>query len=81
VVTPHEPPCCRCPAAPLLTTGIPVAVCYLGADALAHYRVGRVIAVRGGRFSLAYQDPAGTIRQARYDLANPDDVLAVELAR
>jgi hypothetical protein len=64
-----------------LTTGIPVAVGYLGADALAHYRTGRVIAIDGSRFILAYQDPAGTIRQARYDLANPDDVLAVEPVR
>ena len=64
-----------------LTTGIPVTVSYLGADALAHSRVGRVVAIDGSHFTLAYQDPAGTIRQARFDLANPDDVLAVEPAR
>jgi hypothetical protein len=64
-----------------LATGIPVAVSYLGADALAHFRVGRVVAIEGSRFTLAYQDPAGTTRQARFDLANPDDVLAVEAAR
>jgi hypothetical protein len=64
-----------------LTTGTPVAVSYLGADALAHYRAGRVVAIDGSRFTLAYQDPAGQARQARFDLANPNDVLAVEPAR
>jgi hypothetical protein len=64
-----------------LTTGTPVAVIYLGADALAHYRAGRVVAVDGSCFSLAYQDPAGQARQARFDLANPKDVLAVEPPR
>jgi len=64
-----------------LATGVPVAVSDLGADALAHSRVGRVVAIDGSRFTLAYQDPAGTIRQARYDLANPNDVLVVEWAR
>ena len=64
-----------------LTTGIPVAVIYLGADALAHYRAGRVVAIDGSRFVLDYLDPAGTRRRAGFDLANPHDVLAVEPAR
>jgi hypothetical protein len=64
-----------------LTTGSPVAVIYLGADALAPSRAGRVVAIEGSRFVLAYQDPAGTTRRARFDLANPNDVLAVEPAR
>jgi hypothetical protein len=64
-----------------MTTGSPVAVTYVGADAIAHYREGRVVAVEGSRFVLAYQDPAGLARRARFDLANPDDVLAVEPVR
>ena len=64
-----------------LATGIPVAVTYLGVDVMAHYREGRVVAVEGSRFVLAYQDPAGLARQARFDLTNPDDVLAVEPVR
>jgi hypothetical protein len=64
-----------------LTTGSPVAVLYLGADALAHYRAGRVVAIHGSRFVLAFQDPAGLARQASFDLANPNDVLAVEPLR
>jgi hypothetical protein len=64
-----------------LTTGSPVAVIYLGADALAHYRAGRVAAIDATRFVLAFQDPAGLARQASFDLANPDDVLAVEPLR
>jgi hypothetical protein len=64
-----------------LATGVPVAVIYVGADAMAHYREGQVVAVESSRFVLAYQDPAGLARQARFDLANPDDVLAVEPVR
>ena len=62
-------------------TGRPIAVIYVGADALAHYCEGRVAAVDGSRFVLAYQDSAGTARRASFDLADPDDVLAVELVR
>jgi hypothetical protein len=64
-----------------LATGSPVAVIYVGADATAQYCEGRVVAVEGSRFVLAYQDPAGLARRARFDLANPDDVLAVEPVR
>jgi hypothetical protein len=64
-----------------LATGLPVAVLYLGADALAHYRAGRAVAIDGSRFVLAFQDPAGTLRQASFDLANPNDVLSVEPVR
>jgi hypothetical protein len=64
-----------------LTSGSPVAVLYLGADALAQYRAGRVVAIDGSHFVLAFQDPAGTLRQASFDLANPDDVLSVEPVR
>jgi hypothetical protein len=64
-----------------LTTGSPVAVLYLGADALAHYREGRVVAIDGSRFVLAFQDPAGLARQASFDLTNLNDVLAVEPVR
>jgi hypothetical protein len=64
-----------------LDTGSPIAVIYLGADGLAHYRAGRVAAIQGSRFVLAYLDPAGTARRASFDLANPDDVLAVEPVR
>jgi hypothetical protein len=63
-----------------LATGTRIAVSYQGADFLAHSRVGRVVAIEGNRFTLAYQDPAGTTRRARFDLANPHDVLAVEPA-
>jgi hypothetical protein len=31
--------------------------------------------------ALGGQDPAGTLRQASFDLANPNDVLAVEPVR
>jgi hypothetical protein len=62
-------------------TGSLVAVIYVGADAQAHYREGRVAALQGSRLILAYLDPAGTPRQAGFDLANPDDVLAVEPVR
>lgn len=58
-----------------------VAVIYLGADGQAYYREGRVAAIDGDHFVLDYLDPAGTARQASYDLANPDDVLAVEPLR
>jgi hypothetical protein len=64
-----------------LDTGGRIAVIYLGADALAHYRTGQVLAITGSRFTLAYQDPAGVPRRASFDLANPDDVLAVEPVR
>ena len=64
-----------------LDTGSPIAVTYLGADSLAHYRAGRVVAVNGSCFQLDYLDPAGTARRASFDLANPDDVLAVEPVR
>jgi hypothetical protein len=64
-----------------LTTGRQVAVLYLGADALAHYRAGRVVAIDGSRFVLAFQDPVGLVRRARFDLTNPNDVLAVEPVR
>ena len=64
-----------------LTIGSPVAVLYLGADALAHYRAGRVVAIDGSRFVLAFQDPAGLARQASFDLTNLNDVLAVEPVR
>ena len=64
-----------------LDTGSRVAVIYLGADGLAHYREGRVAAIQGSRFALDYLDPAGVARRASFDLANPDDVLAVEPVR
>ena len=64
-----------------LATGSPIAVIYLGADSLAHYRAGRVVAVNGSRFQLDDLDPAGTARRASFDLANPDDVFAVEPVR
>jgi hypothetical protein len=64
-----------------LDTGSPIAVIYLGADGLAHYRTGRVATIQGSRFALDYRDPAGTARRASFDLANPDDVLAVEPVR
>jgi hypothetical protein len=64
-----------------LVTGIPVAVRYLGADAMAHYRAGRVAAIHGSRFVLDYLDPTGIPRWASFDLANPDDVLSVEPVR
>ena len=62
-------------------TGRLVAVIYLGADGQAHYREGRVAGIDGDRFVLDYLDPAGTARRASFDLANPDDVLAVEALR
>jgi hypothetical protein len=62
-------------------TGRRVAVIYLGADAQAHYREGRVAAIHGNRLVLDYLDPTGTPRRAGFDLANPDDVLAVEPLR
>jgi hypothetical protein len=61
--------------------GHPVAVIYVGADALAHYREGWVADLDGSRLVLDYLDPAGTVRRASFDLANPDDVLAVRPAR
>jgi hypothetical protein len=64
-----------------LEAGSPIAVIYLGADGLAHYREGRVAAIQGSRFVLDYLDPAGTPRRAGFDLANPGDVLAVEPVR
>ena len=64
-----------------LTSGSPVAVIYLSADSLAHYRAGRVVAIHAGRFVLAFQDPVGTLRQASFDLANPNDVISVEPVR
>jgi hypothetical protein len=64
-----------------LTTGSPVAVIDLDADALAHYREGRVVAIDATRFVLAFQDPAGLARQASFDLTNPNDVLSVEPVR
>jgi hypothetical protein len=59
-------------------TGSRVAVIYLGADAQAHYREGWVAAIHGSRLVLDYLDSAGTPRRAGFDLANPEDVLAVE---
>ena len=35
-----------------LGTGSPIAVIYLGANSLAHYRAGRVVAVNGSCFPL-----------------------------
>jgi hypothetical protein len=64
-----------------LATGSEIAVIYLGADAPAHHRTGRVAAVQGSRFVLDYLDPAGRARRASFDLANPNDVLAVEPVR
>jgi hypothetical protein len=64
-----------------LEAGTPIAVIYLGADYQAHYRTGRVAAIQGSRFVLDYLDPAGTVRRADFDLANPNDVLAVEPVR
>jgi hypothetical protein len=63
------------------TTGRRVAVIYMGADTLPHYREGWVVAIDGSRLVLDYLDPAGTTRRASFDLANPHDVLAVEAAR
>jgi hypothetical protein len=62
-------------------TGSRVAVIYIGADAQAQYREGRVAAIHGSRLILAYLDPAGTRGRVGFDLANPDDVLAVEPVR
>jgi hypothetical protein len=67
---------CRCH-----DTGHLLAVIYLGADGQAHYREGRVAAIDGDRFVLEDLDPAGTARRASFDLANPDDVLALEPLR
>ena len=64
-----------------LVTGSRVAVIYVGADAQAHYREGWVAAIDGSRLVLDYLDPVGTPRRAGFDLANPDDVLAVEPLR
>jgi hypothetical protein len=64
-----------------LDSGNPIAVIYLGADYQAHYRQGRVAVIQGSRFQLTYRDPAGTARRASFDLANPNDVLAVEPVR
>jgi hypothetical protein len=64
-----------------LEAGSPITVVYLGADYQAHYRTGQVAAIQGSRFVLAYRDPAGTARRASFDLANPNDVLAVEPVR
>jgi hypothetical protein len=64
-----------------LDAGSRVAVIYLGADGLAHYREGRVVAIQGSRFVLAYLDPARTARRASFDLANRDDVLTVRPVR
>jgi hypothetical protein len=64
-----------------LDTGSPIAIIYLGADGLAHYRASRVAAIQGSRFVLDYLDPAGTARRARFDLADLEDVLAVEPVR
>jgi hypothetical protein len=64
-----------------LATGSRVAVTYLGADMLAHDRAGRVVAIQGSHFVLAYLDAVRLPRQATHDLANPHDVLAVEPAR
>jgi hypothetical protein len=58
-----------------------VAVIYLGADAQAYYREGQAGGLDGSRLVLAYQDPAGTVRRASFDLANPDDVLAIRPVR
>jgi hypothetical protein len=62
-------------------TGGEVAVIYIGADTLPHYREGRVVALHGSRLVLDYLDPAGTTRRSSFDLANPDDVLAVRPVR
>jgi hypothetical protein len=62
-------------------TGSRVAVIYVGADAQAHYREGRVAAIQGNHFVLDYLDHTGTPRRAAFDLANPEDVLAVEPVR
>jgi hypothetical protein len=64
-----------------LDTGSQVAVIYLGADGQGHYREGRVAAIQGSRFALDYLDPAGVVRRASFDVANPNDVLAVEPVR
>ena len=64
-----------------LETGSRVAVVYLGADGQAHHREGRVAAIQGSRFVLDYLDPAGVVRRASFDLANHEDVLAVEPVR
>jgi hypothetical protein len=60
-----------------LDTGSKVAVIYVGADGQAHYREGRVAAIQGSRFAFDYPDPTRVVRRASFDLANPDDVLAV----
>ena len=62
-------------------TGARVAVSYVGGDAQAHYREGRVAAIDGSRLVLDNLDPTGTPRRASFDLANPNDVLAVEPVR
>ena len=62
-------------------TGSRVAVLYVGANAQAHHREGRVAAIQGSRLILDYLDPTGTPRRAGFDVANPDDVLAVEPVR
>jgi hypothetical protein len=81
VVMPHEPADCWCAGARLPGHRHPGRGQLPGADFLAHSRVGRVVAIEGSRFTVAYQAPAGTTRRARFDLANPHDVLAVEAAR
>jgi hypothetical protein len=62
-------------------SGRRVAVIYVGADTLPHYREGWVVAIDGSRLVLDYLDPTGTTRRASFDLANPDDVLAVRSVR
>jgi hypothetical protein len=74
---PRRPPA----ATHSLDTDSKVAVIYLGADYQAHYRTGQVAAIQGSCFQLDYLDPAGTARRASFDLANPNDVLAVEPVR
>jgi hypothetical protein len=64
-----------------LATGGKVAVIYVGADSQAHYREGRVVATQGNRFQLDYLDPTRVVCRASFDLANPDDVLAVRPVR
>jgi hypothetical protein len=62
-------------------TGSRVAVIYIGADAQAHYWEGLVAAIQSNHFVLDYLDHTGTPRRAGFDLANPEDVLAVEPVR
>jgi hypothetical protein len=62
-------------------TGSPVGISYVGGDAQAHYREGRVAAIDGSRVVLAYLEPTGAPRRASFDLANPEDVLSVEPVR